>query len=63
MIYNARAALKKNYYVHQNLQEVKELISKNAFGKVVLSHSRELFEKKDVGDLVIPLVTGEKIVI
>ena len=63
MIYNARAALKKNYYVHQNLQEAKELISKNAFGKVVLSHSRELFEKKDIGDVVIPLVTGEKIVI
>lgn len=63
MIYNAGAALKKKYYVHQNLQEAKELISKNAFCKVVLAHSGELFEKKDVGERVIPLVTGEKIII
>ena len=63
MIYNAGAAIKKKYYVHQNLQEAKELISKNAFCKVVLAHSREIFEKKDVGEKVIPLVTGEKIIL
>lgn len=48
MIYNAGAALKKNYYVHQNLHEVKGLVEKNSFERVVLAHTKEKFEKNKI---------------
>ena len=59
MIYKAGAALKKSYYVHQNLDEVRELVGKNHFEKVVLAHSKERFDKKKIEKDFLTLVTGD----
>lgn len=63
MIYNAGAALKKNYYVHQNVYEVRGLVEKNRFERVVLAHTKERFEKKKLEDYFLILASGERYVL
>ena len=61
MLYDCNAVSQKRFYVHQNLKEVRNLISQNSFDKIILTHSKVKFQTNDIKGKLIPLLTGEEL--